>query len=830
MKKILLLLSLVLLAYTSYGQTIIEGFNMARPDSGSFATSLEGALSSLKLTQITADKKEGASALQVTAKIGAYHEWGSYNQVGYLNKDSSTQDWSSSDTISIWIKVTRAPKYPENMVFRIQVSDKPTKADPQEQYIYENAVVLDSLHEWYLLKVPFIERNQPGTDIPDGTGFILAPTSWGGFSYNNRKLDRNKIYDWTLGIITSGYTAGVNLPADSIIVLYDGFQRSGNRAVPVTIFNGLDYTLPVTNTWSWGNASIATIKGAGTTAKTNAIQWTIADAWSGMGYDLAPTNMVGAWAKDSIQFKMKTNVVIDSLRLQFESASGKRAIKFTPNPDNAWHTYKFALKSLWFDDGAPNFDASAVNKFGFMTNGNKATSGSVIMITDMWTGNPEFDVIPPDAPTSLKATPGGFTNLLTWLDTPNEPGSKYNVYFSEKSFTDPDADPSVELLAPFALPLGTQYADHVLRSPVTDQNITYYYGLTATDAAGNISKLTPLVGPITNKAKGVPTIAKTAPTSFKADGTLTEWTTGANAVAPIVLNSFRSPATAHIAQNGALNDSSDLRVNAYLAMDAQNLYVAFDVVDDTVSVDTTATNSYEQDSPDLFIGLYDWRGKSHAGYAHGKTPDYHFRFSQNRIFLDNGAKVIMYTGANYAWKKKTLTPGYTVEAMIPFALLKSIVPADSLFTPKEGMRIPIDFAINDRDSKTTRDCILCYSSLANDNSWEFMWRWTYTWIGSQWVTAVKENSTMPSTFALEQNYPNPFNTSTKINYSLATTGNVSLKVFDVLGREVMTLVNEVQVAGQHTAVVNASRLASGMYIYKLEAGSFSSVKKMMFLK
>ncbi|HLP16893.1 MAG TPA: sugar-binding protein, partial [Bacteroidota bacterium] len=268
-----------------------------------------------------------------------------------------------------------------------------------------------------------------------------------------------------------------------------------------------------------------------------------------------------------------------------------------------------------------------------------------------------------------------------------------------------------------------------------------------------------------------------------------------------------------------------------LAVDQSNLYVAFDVVDDTVSVDTAATD-YNQDSPDLFIGLYDWRGKKHASYSNGKTPDYHFRFSQNRIFLDNGAQVVMYPGANYSWKKKTFTAGYTVEAMIPFARLTEIDHTDSLFVPKEGMRIPIDFAINDRDSKAdgTRDCILCYSPLANDNSWEFMYRWSYTWIGSQWTTGVTESGVVPAAYALEQNYPNPFNPATKINYTLAKPGVTTLKIFDVLGREVMTLVNEMQTAGNHIATFNASRLASGMYIYKLESGSFSSVKKMMFLK
>ncbi len=834
MKKTLLLLSLVLMAYASYGQTMIEGFNMARPDSGSFATSIEGNKSRLTMSQNTADKKEGAASLQVNALIGAYHEWGSYNQVGFLNKDSLTQDWSASDTLSIWIKVTQAPKTPENMVFRIQVSDKPSKAEPQEQYIYENAVVLDSLHEWYLLKIPFTELTQVGTTVPNDQGFILAPTSWGGFTYNNRKLDRDKIYDWTLGIITSGYTAGVNLPADSIIVLYDGFQRSGNRATPVIVFNGVDYASAVSSPYSWGQSALSVVKGAGTTAKGSAMVWTLGDewanGWTGIGLNLNTQNMTGAWAADSVQFKIKSSTTMDTMRVQFEAGTGKRAKMFKIINDNAWHTYKFALKDLTFIDGAAavDFNPGAMTAVGFMSNGNKYGVGDKIYITDFWTGNPVFDVIAPEAPTALKATALSYSNLLTWTDTPNENGAKYNVYFSEKTFTDGENDATVEKLAPYNFPAGTQAADHLLRAPVTDQNISLYYAITATDASGNVSNQTPVFGPITNKAKGVPTISKVAPANLKIDGALSagEWT----AIAPIVMNSFRSPATAHLAGTGQATDSLDLSVKAYVAMDSKNLYVAFDVADDTVSVDTLAGNDYEQDCPDLFIGLYDWRGKNHAGYTRGAKPEYHFRFSQNRIKDDGLAKIFMYPGVNYVWKTKTLKNGYIVEAVIPFQLLKDTFPQDTLFTPKEGMRIPIDFAVNDRDSKTTRDGILCYSTIADDNSYQDMFRWTYTWIGTQWVTAVANNAFVPGTYALEQNFPNPFNPSTKINYSLGVSGNVTLKIFDVLGREVMTVVNENQVAGHHTAIVNAARLSSGMYIYKLESGSFSSVKKMMFLK
>ncbi|ACF12813.1 5'-Nucleotidase domain protein [Chloroherpeton thalassium ATCC 35110] len=93
-----------------------------------------------------------------------------------------------------------------------------------------------------------------------------------------------------------------------------------------------------------------------------------------------------------------------------------------------------------------------------------------------------------------------------------------------------------------------------------------------------------------------------------------------------------------------------------------------------------------------------------------------------------------------------------------------------------------------------------------------------------------ETEKTPATYALEQNYPNPFNPTTTINYTLASSGFVTLKVYDILGREVATLVNEQMKAGQHIATFNAARFASGVYFYRLKAGEFVKVKKMMLLK
>jgi subtilisin-like proprotein convertase family protein len=93
-----------------------------------------------------------------------------------------------------------------------------------------------------------------------------------------------------------------------------------------------------------------------------------------------------------------------------------------------------------------------------------------------------------------------------------------------------------------------------------------------------------------------------------------------------------------------------------------------------------------------------------------------------------------------------------------------------------------------------------------------------------------ETVTIPNYYSLSQNYPNPFNPVTKITYTLPKSGNVELKVYDILGREVATLVNEVKPAGIYDVNFNASNLASGIYFYRIKAGDFSSIKKMVLVK
>lgn len=97
-------------------------------------------------------------------------------------------------------------------------------------------------------------------------------------------------------------------------------------------------------------------------------------------------------------------------------------------------------------------------------------------------------------------------------------------------------------------------------------------------------------------------------------------------------------------------------------------------------------------------------------------------------------------------------------------------------------------------------------------------------------TAVEDIQSVPTSFALEQNYPNPFNPTTTIRFSLIMPAQTTLKVFDVLGREVATLVHDVMEAGNHQVTLNAGSLSSGTYFYKLQSGNNVAVRKLVLMK
>ncbi len=112
---------------------------------------------------------------------------------------------------------------------------------------------------------------------------------------------------------------------------------------------------------------------------------------------------------------------------------------------------------------------------------------------------------------------------------------------------------------------------------------------------------------------------------------------------------------------------------------------------------------------------------------------------------------------------------------------------------------------------------------------DFYSAWDYTHHRPA-ITAVNGKGAVPFTYSLGQNYPNPFNPSTIINYELKEAGIVTIKVFNLLGQVVNTLVNEKESAGKHSVRFDDSRLTAGVYFYHMASGNFVSTKKMILLK
>ena len=120
-----------------------------------------------------------------------------------------------------------------------------------------------------------------------------------------------------------------------------------------------------------------------------------------------------------------------------------------------------------------------------------------------------------------------------------------------------------------------------------------------------------------------------------------------------------------------------------------------------------------------------------------------------------------------------------------------------------------------------------------DNTASFQ---NYDYIIDNWLNFIpvsvedESGNSIVKSYQLNQNYPNPFNPGTIISYSIPNPGFVTLKVYDMLGREVQTLVNEFQSAKTYSISFDASDLSSGIYLYKLQAGDFLEAKKMILIK
>lgn len=250
MKKFLTtLLFLGLFSFSLIAQAPIMSFD-SMADSPNFTIVNEGPPSAAVLSNETSDFQEGSGALKVQYTIGSFHPWGSFTSLVYNKPEAAPfMDFTGSSYLKIWIKVLNAPANPDFMFFRLHIGDQPNGTGPIEEYIYENATALDAVGDWFELEMPLIERVSDGNTTPNNEGFVVMPLGWGG-ARNNGTLDLDAIVNFTLVATTIGWTDPANIPADSVTVLFDFFNRDG-AVIPVelTSFSAVSSNQDVILNW-----------------------------------------------------------------------------------------------------------------------------------------------------------------------------------------------------------------------------------------------------------------------------------------------------------------------------------------------------------------------------------------------------------------------------------------------------------------------------------------------------------------------------------------------------------------------------------------------------
>jgi hypothetical protein len=442
------------------------------------------------------------------------------------------------------------------------------------------------------------------------------------------------------------------------------------------------------------------------------------------------------------------------------------------------------------------------------------------------------DFTAPAQAEDIVALAGEYANAVTWVDVPAETGETYSVYASRKPFADTSpaalvGNVDVDLVAAdVAEDVGS--AEHALTIPLSDRWASYYYAVVCTDAVGNVGLVSATEGAVNNKVRGIPVVSLSPPADFAADGDISEWE--ASGIQPfqmgVSINSMGTPKVI-----GTVDDDADASMKLYLAADDTVLYMAADITDNYFHVGDG--NWWEQDALELFIGLFDKRGARQGGFTRGASPYYKLVFKGDTTWKEMGASAGLGKSGdgNYFNSGEVGSPDAIIEFKIRFDALAAI-DGDSVFKPVKGMRIPIEPVWHDNDGAGAWEGNIVMSKNNNDNAWQTPATWSHTFIGNQDgdVLSTEDKNLIASTFSLKENYPNPFNPTTTIEYSIGIAGPTRLMVYDVLGREVVKLVDEYRPIGSHKVVWNANNMPSGIYFYRLETSSFIRTQKMILMK
>jgi len=729
-----------------------------------------------------------------------------------LPDEGAVWDWSGYDSISFSYYNSIPQSLTDRVHLRFNLSDYGDVADPANydglgEYYYSFHYILDNASGWNTVTMP-LER----TDDWAGVGFNL--TGWSGDA-GNGELDTDAIAGFHLEFSISG--GGDGDYSQGTIIL-DDLKLTGTKNV---LSNpGFELTDGQDDGFGWG----AAMGGGHAEIVTDASVAYNGDNYLSIGVDDAnwavfytedsiPAQFGETWRFSGYGMDLAGDGSGAALKLEAKDAGGTvlGSIEETIAITNDWenHSIEFVMPQ-----GTVQMAAVIVASRWDGVACDFAFDDMFLMSMGV------LDVIPPVAVTGVGATPYSYYNLVTWTDNDGEEGEKYNVYASTEPITDSLSISTADVVATNVLE-GTQAAVHYLHNPLEDSDVTYYYAVVCKDGSNNVGEPGSSDDPITNTAKGVPTISLTPPTAFVADGDLSEWYD--SGIVPFELgateNSYGTP---HLGF-GAVDDDNDLYGTIFTAVDDDYFYLAAEIVDNVVNNDDSG-GWWTADVVQLCFGFYDQLGPKHVGMQRGAEPDYKMYFTPAGANSDNGAGVLATHGdGNYF--HEVFNPDYAFEFRI--SLDSILIDDDVRLIPADGIRTPFEPMVYDNDGDGL-EAIMVLSHTNDDNAHQTCEVWSNTWIGGSTVGVGDE--IIPLTYALNQNYPNPFNPITNIQFTIPEQADVKLRIYNVLGRQVDVLVNETLPIGHHQILWNPRNLSSGVYFYKLEAGSFIKTRKMILLK
>ena len=732
-------------------------------------------------------------------------------------------DWSGYDSISFSYYNSAAQSLTDRINLRLNLSDYGDVADPANyaglgEYYYSFHYILDNDPGWNTITMP-LERN----DSWDGAGFNL--TGWAGDA-GNGELDKDAIAGFHLEFSISGGGDGDH--SQGTIIL-DNFTLTGSLN---EIENpGFELADAQDDAFGWGNAAAdgasasveedATVAYSGSKyakiSTTGDAQWAVHYTEAPIDISLGETWVLSAWIKDISD--PVTDGCSAGLKFEISDSAGNMVpheTMFTGVTDQ-WQHYSVELV----------IPADMVTMKAVLVGQTWAGPPGDYAFDDVWLQNVGvLDVIPPAAVQNVSAVPNEDNNynLVTWSDNDGEEGETYNVYASKEPITDLSSS-AVDVVVTNILE-GVQASVHYLYNPLEDADVSYYYAVSCQDASNNVGEPGTSDGSITNTALGIPTISLEVPTNFVADGEFSDW----DGIEPFFLgtqdNSWGTPSSV-----GAVTDDDDLSGHVWLAVDEDYLYVAADVIDDVYDGYQAGDGTggwWENDVFELFIGFYDQRGAKHVGMMRGDEPDYKFFFLETHTVNDfNGQDTLAVNGdGNYY--QEGFNPDWVVEAKLA---LDDIAFGDDIrLNAVNGMRIPIEPTFHDNDGAGWEGNLIG-SPTNSDNAYQTPTVWSSTWIGDRSTVGIDgDDGVIANEFALYHNYPNPFNPVTTIKFSIPETQRVTLKVYNLMGREAVTLVDRELQAGYHTTKWHAGNMASGIYFYRLMSEKKSFTQKMILMK